>query len=159
MEGEAFHWFENCRIYGTVDYVFGGARALFENCRFISIKDKRGLGFVAAPCHSLRQELGYLFYKCSFVNGGADENGVYLARPWRDFGKCDFIDCTLESHVSPLLFDKWNDTYRDKTARFSFCGLSGGDITPVSWAKELTPERASEIINSFTVLKNKYFDD
>ena len=159
MEGEAFHWFENCRIYGTVDYVFGGARALFENCQFISLKEKRGTGFVAAPCHSLKQSLGYLFYKCAFVNGGADGGSVYLARPWRDFSKCDFIDCTLESHVSPLLFDKWNDTYRDKTARFGYCDLKGAELAPVSWAKKLTTESASEIINSFTALKKKYFDE
>lgn len=159
MEGEAFHWFENCRVYGTVDYVFGGARALFENCRFISLKEKRGIGFVAAPCHSLRQELGYLFYKCAFVNGGADNGSVYLARPWRDFGKCDFIDCTLENHISPLLFDKWNDTYRYKTARFSYRDLKGAHLAPVNWAKKLAPESASEIINSFTALKKKYFGE
>ena len=158
MEGEAFHLFENCRVYGTVDFVFGGARALFENCEFISLADKRGIGFVAAPCHSLKQELGYLFLNCAFKNGGAD-GGVYLARPWRDFGKCDFIDCTLGDHISPLLFDKWNDTYRDKTARFSYHGLKGGSITPVPWAHELTPERANDIINSFTALKKKYFGE
>lgn len=159
MEGEAVHWFENCRIYGTVDYVFGGARALFENCQLISLKEKRGTGFVAAPCHSLKQSLGYLFYKCAFVNGGADGGSVYLARPWRDFGKCDFIECTLESHVSPLLFDKWNDTYRNKTARFGYHDLKGADLAPVNWAKNLTPENASEIINSFTALKKKYFGE
>ncbi|MDE7083758.1 MAG: pectin esterase, partial [Clostridia bacterium] len=92
MEGESFHWFENCRIYGTVDFIFGGARAFFYNCELISLKEKRGTGFVAAPCHSLKQEHGYLFYKCGFSSGGADEASVYLARPWRDFGKCVFID-------------------------------------------------------------------
>ncbi len=158
MEGGAFHYFENCRVYGTVDFVFGGAAALFENCEFISLKEKRGIGFVAAPCHSLRQELGYLFYKCKFANGGADNGSVYLARPWRDFGKCVFLDCSLDSHISPLLFDKWNDTYRDKTARFSFCNLKGGNLAPVTWAREITTERANEIINGFTALKKKYFD-
>ncbi len=157
MEGESFHYFENCRICGTVDFVFGGARALFENCELISLKEKRGTGFVAAPCHSLKQSLGYLFYKCAFENGGADNGSVYLARPWRDFGKCDFIDCTLENHISPLLFDKWNDTYRDKTARFSYCNLKGGSLAAVPWAHEITPENASDIINSFTTLKKKYF--
>lgn len=158
-EGESFHLFEGCRVYGTVDYVFGGARALFANCEFISLKDKRGIGFVAAPCHSLRQELGYLFYKCNFVNGGADENSVYLARPWRDFGKCDFINCTLENHISPLLFDKWNDTYRDRTARFGYRGLKGGSLAPAPWAHGLAAEQANDIINSFTALKKKYFGE
>ncbi|MCM1438327.1 MAG: pectinesterase family protein [Roseburia sp.] len=159
MEGESFHYFENCRVAGTVDYVFGGARALFYNCAFISLKDKRGLGFVAAPSHSLKQSLGFLFHKCRFEFVGADEGSVYLARPWRDFGRCDFIDCSLDSHVSPLLFDKWNDTYRDRTARFSYRDLSGREITPVPWAKELTPEQANDIINIFTALKNKYFGE
>lgn len=159
MEGEAFHYFENCRVYGTVDFIFGGARAMFESCELISLKEKRGFGFVAAPSHSLKQSLGYLFLNCAFKNGGADDGSVYLARPWRDFGKCDFINCTLESHVSPHLFDKWNDTYRDRTARFSFGGLSGANISPVPWAHEITSENANDIINSFTALKSKYFGE
>lgn len=159
MEGEAFHYFENCRIYGTVDFVFGGARAFFDNCGLISLKEKRGTGFVAAPSHSLKQSLGYLFYKCAFVNGGADDDSVYLARPWRDFGKCDFLECTLGSHVSPLLFDKWNDTCRDKSARFSYRNLKGVNLTPVNWAHEITSENANDIINSFTALKKKYFGE
>ncbi|MCM1545426.1 MAG: pectinesterase family protein [Clostridiales bacterium] len=159
MEGESFHYFENCRVAGTVDYVFGGARALFENCAFISLKDKRGIGFVAAPCHSLKQSLGFLFYKCDFEYVGADKSSVYLARPWRDFGKCDFIGCKLDAHIKAELFDKWNDTYRDKTARFAYRDLSGAKIAPVPWAKELTPERANDIIKAFTALKNKYIGE
>ena len=158
MEGEAFHLFENCRVYGTVDFVFGGAAAMFDGCEFISLGDKRKMGFVAAPSHSLKQKYGYLFYRCAFTDGGAEE-GVFLARPWRDFGRCDFIDCTLGGHVSPKLFDKWNDTYRDKTARFSYFNLSGGKLSPVAWSHELTSDGASEIINSFTALKMKYFGE
>lgn len=159
MEGNSFQYYENCSIYGTVDFVFGGAQALFENCELISLNDKRKLGFVAAPSHSLRQEYGYLFHNCVFKNGGAKPAGVYLARPWRDFGRCDFIDCKLENHISPVLFDKWNDTCRDKTARFGYYNLSAESIATVPWAKELTPESASEIINAFTALKNKYFGE
>ena len=159
MEGNSFHYFENCRIYGTVDFIFGGAQALFENCDLVSLSDKRGGGFVAAPSHSLKQEFGYLFYKCRFIGGGAAAESVYLARPWRDFGKCDFIDCELEDHISPVLFDKWNDTYRDKTARFSFYGLKGAKILPAGWSHGLSPERANEIINAFTALKSKYFGE
>lgn len=159
MEGESFQYYENCEICGTVDFIFGGAQALFENCRLVSLNDKRKFGFVAAPSHSLKQRYGYLFHRCDFVNGGADEKSVCLARPWRDFGKCDFIDCTTDTHISPLLFDKWNDTYRDKTARFGYRNLSGNGLTPVPWAKELTDARANEIISTFTAMKKKYFDE
>lgn len=159
MEGESFHLFENCRISGTVDFIFGGARALFENCELISLAEKRGFGYVAAPSHSLKQSLGYLFYKCKFVSGGAADKSVYLARPWRDFGKCDFIECELSAHISPQLFDKWNDTYRDKTARFGYCDLDGAPISPADWGKKYSSLQADDIINSFTALKSKYFGE
>jgi len=43
---------------------------------------------------------------------------VYLARPWRDYGIARFEDCSYGPHIAPAGFDKWNDTNRDRTARF-----------------------------------------
>lgn len=148
MEGGALQLFENCRIYGTVDYVFGCAQAYFKNCEFISLDEKRGTGFVAAPAHSLKQQCGYVFYNCSFKSGGAAKNSVFLARPWRDFGKCVFLDCEIENHVKSELFDKWNDTFRDRTARFSYFNLKCNGFTPqpVPWANELSLTEAQKII-------------
>jgi len=149
MDGTSLHLFENCEISGTVDFIFGGAEAYFKNCRIISRAEKRGIGFIAAPCHHLVQKGGFYFVDCELVNGGANENEVFLARPWRDFGKCAFINCSLGNHVKGELFDKWNDTERDKTARFYYYGLkSDTPLRPVSWAHELTPAQATDIINN-----------
>ncbi len=158
MEGGSLQLYENCRIYGTVDFIFGGAEAYFKNCELISLSEKRGTGYVAAPCHHLRESRGYSFIDCRFTGVGAEENSVYLARPWRDFGKCNFVNCTLGGHIAPALFDKWNDTYRDRTARFGYYGLGGTQITPVEWGKKLSDEQASEIINTFRERKMSYFD-
>ena len=109
--------FDNCLIEGTVDFIFGCGSAVFENCEIRSLLDARGTGYVAAPDHSLEQTEGFLFRNCRFT---AQEGvqGIYLARPWRDYGLCVFQNCTYGDHISPLGFDKWNDTDRDKTARF-----------------------------------------
>lgn len=149
LEGTSLHLFENCRIYGTVDFIFGGAEAYFKNCEIISTYDSRGKGYIAAPCHHLVQKGGFYFIDCDIKAEGEGIEGIYLARPWRDFGKCTFINCRLGKHVNPVLFDKWNDTRRDKTARFEYYGLKG-DVTPapVTWAKELTPAEVKEIINT-----------
>ncbi|MDE7215001.1 MAG: pectin esterase [Clostridia bacterium] len=156
MQGTSLHLFEDCEISGTVDFIFGGAEAYFKNCRIISRPESRKIGFVAAPCHHLVQERGFNFVNCEIINGGANENEVYLARPWRDFGKCAFINCALGSHVNSELFDKWNDTERDKTARFCYFGLkSERKLSPVSWAQELSPAQATEIINDC----NAHFND
>ena len=109
--------FDNCLIEGTVDFIFGCGSAVFENCEIRSLLDARGTGYVAAPAHALEQTEGFLFQNCRFT---AQEGvqGIYLARPWRDYGLCVFQDCAYGDHISPLGFDKWNDTQRDKTARF-----------------------------------------
>ena len=156
MEGESVQIYEKCTICGTVDFIFGGAEAYFYDCDIISLGDRRKCGYVAAPSHSLKQERGYAFINCRFTDGGADKGTIYLARPWRDFGKCDFIDCTVGEHVSPLLFDKWNDTFRDKTARFAFCNLGGGEFAPVCWSKELTRAEADNIIECFRARKRSF---
>ena len=146
IEGGALHAFENCEICGTVDFIFGCAEAYFKDCKIVSLKDARGTGYIAAPAHPLAAEYGFAFIGCDLLSGGAEEGSVYLARPWRDFGKCAFIDCRAGKHISRSLFDKWNDTKRDRTARFSFCDLTGIPFNPVQWSRELSRVEANKII-------------
>lgn len=112
--------FRDCLIEGTVDFIFGCGEALFEDCEIRSLADVRGHGYLAAPAHALEQEKGFLFRRCRLTAGeGVAPGSVYLARPWRDYGLCTFEDCVIQGdHISPLGFDKWNDTHRDQTARF-----------------------------------------
>ena len=150
-EGGNTHLFENCRISGTVDFIFGCAEAYFKNCEIVSLKDTRNIGFVAAPAHPLHAERGFTFIDCNFKSEGAENETIYLARPWRDFGKCEFINCKLDRHINGKLFDKWNDTERDKTARFAYFGLDcAGEPNPVPWSKKLTKAQADDIINYCT---------
>ena len=122
--------FENCLIEGTVDFIFGGADALFKNCELRSLRDARNTGYVAAPSHELRQQEGYRFRNCRFTcEAGVTPGSIYLARPWRDFGISRFENCTYEEHISPEGFDKWNDTHRDQTARFYESPAVPGRVT------------------------------
>ena len=112
-------YFDNCLIEGTVDFIFGCGETVFSNCELRSLADARRIGFVAAPAHPLSDEHGFLFRDCRFTaEDGVDDGSIFLARPWRDYGLCRFENCTYGAHISPLGFDKWNDTDRDKTARF-----------------------------------------
>ena len=111
--------FTDCLIEGTVDFIFGCGETLFENCDIRSLADARGCGYTAAPAHALEQAQGFTFQNCRFTAAdGVAPGSIYLARPWRDFGLCVFRDCAYGPHISPLGFDKWNDTDRDKTAWF-----------------------------------------
>jgi len=112
--------FRNCRIAGSVDFIFGCGEAEFVDCEIRSVYDEGRTGFVAAPSHSLRQQRGFLFRNCRFTCEAAVAPGsVYLARPWRDHGLARFESCTYGPHIADAGFDRWNDSHRDKTARFS----------------------------------------
>ncbi len=111
--------FSHCLIEGTVDFIFGCGETLFENCEIRSLNDARRCGYAAAPAHEPEQTEGFLFRDCDFTSEpGVEPGSIYLARPWRDYGLCVFENCRYGPHISPLGFDKWNDTHRDETARF-----------------------------------------
>jgi pectinesterase len=111
--------FSECLIEGTVDFIFGCGESLFERCEIRSLCDARDIGYAAAPAHALAQTEGFRFVDCRFTaEDGVTPGSIYLARPWRDCGLCRFLNCRYDDHISPLGFDKWNDTDRDKTARF-----------------------------------------
>lgn len=111
--------FRDCRIEGTVDFIFGCGDALFENCEIRSLWDARDVGYVAAPAHALSQTEGFRFRRCRFTcEDGVTPGSIYLARPWRDFGISRFEDCACGPHIAAEGFDKWNGTRRDLTARF-----------------------------------------
>ena len=137
--GEMKQCFENCLIEGSVDFIFGCANAVFENCEIRSLYDGRSCGFVAAPAHSPEQKKGLCFRRCRFTRGdGVQPGSVFLARPWRDYGLAVFEDCTYDVHIAREGFDKWNDTNRDETARFFEAPAVAGRV---EWANR--PERMS----------------
>lgn len=120
LGGEMTQKFVNCKIEGTVDFIFGCGNTLFDRCEIRSLNDARNVGYVAAPAHSLEQTEGLLFRDCDFTfEEGVAAGSIYLARPWRDYGLASFENCRYAAHIAPCGFDKWNDTNRDQTARFN----------------------------------------
>lgn len=130
--------YRNCLIQGSVDFIFGCGDAVFENCEIRSMFDVRMVGYVAAPAHSKEQNHGFLFRNCRFTaENGVPSRSIYLARPWRDYGLCRFVNCTYDRHIALAGFDPWNDSGRDHTARFhEFPTVPGR----VPWAKDVETE-------------------
>lgn len=148
-EGYSRQIYKNCFIAGTVDFIFGCGDALFDNCEIKSLYDVRGHGYAAAPAHALEQEIGFVFNRCRFTHDERVSDGsIYLARPWRDYGKSSFIDCTYGKHIAMAGFDKWNDTKRDKTARFAEYGVPRDGRVP--WSRELTAVEKDTLLEYFT---------
>lgn len=80
-------YFDNCYIEGHVDFIFGQAAAVFENCMIHS----KGDGYIAAPMRFAADEpSGYVFVNAK-LTGENTQKGVFLGRPWRAFGRTVFL--------------------------------------------------------------------
>jgi pectinesterase len=130
--------FIGCRIEGSVDFIFGGARALFEHCdiasrdiasrNFATSGDGNagyvGDGYVTAPCTPEGERVGFVFRECAFM-GECAPRSVYLARPWRDHAKAAFIMCELGAHIREEGFHDWGKQAAHATVEFAEYGNTG----------------------------------
>ena len=139
--------YKNCYIEGDVDYIFGGAVALFEDCTIYSLERTGDLPcYVTAACTADFLRFGYVFKNCH-ITGNAKDNSVYLGRPWREYANVTYIDCKMDRCVCTEGFKKWNDTDRHKTARYAQYGSFGegyNESALVDWSRILTEEEAKE---------------
>ena len=104
-------FYEDCYIEGHVDFIFGQAAAVFENCEIHS----KGDGFVTAPMRFAANEpAGFIFNKCRLTAANTKE-GVYLGRPWRDYGRTVFLSTDMGAHIRPVGWNNWLPE-REKTA-------------------------------------------
>ncbi|MER5940715.1 pectinesterase family protein [Streptomyces sp. NPDC001928] len=77
-------YFHRCHIEGDVDFVFGRATAVFEDCRFHTLPrdvDFTPKGMVFAPSTARANPHGILAVR-SRITSGAEDGAYKLARPW-----------------------------------------------------------------------------
>ena len=114
-------YFHNCLIEGGIDFIFGGASAVFEECEFRSVEP----GFVFAPC-TPEGEMGFVARRCRFTAAkGVPEASCYLGRPWREYAAVALYDCEIAAHIHPEGWHDWDKTEARKTVHFSESGSFG----------------------------------
>ncbi|XP_047176864.1 pectinesterase PPME1-like [Vigna umbellata] len=109
------HFFKDCFIEGTVDYIFGSGKSLYVNCELRTLGDD-GLTFITAQARkSTKEDNGFSFVHCELTGTGT---GVYLGRAWYGYSTVIFSYCNLGN-----IFNKegWSDNNKkeyDKTLYF-----------------------------------------
>lgn len=115
-------YFKNCIIEGGVDFIFGGATAYFDNCELVSVEE----GYVFAPSTPKDVPVGFVARNCRFTaKEGVKSGSCYIARPWRDHGAVELINCYLGAHINESGFDDWGKTHAHSTVRFTERGSYG----------------------------------
>lgn len=107
-------YYRDCTISGTIDFVFGNALAVFQNCTFVVRKPmKNQQCIVTAQGRKEKEEPsaiviqgGYIvadpeFYPVRFVNK------AYLARPWKTYSRTIFMDTYIDDLIQGEGYLPW----------------------------------------------------
>ena len=158
-------YYKNCEICGDVDFIFGGADAVFDDC-FIQCNNRKLQpheednserfinGYITAACGS-KDDLGFVFRNCT-VKGeaGCDKASVFLGRPWREEAKSVFLDCKMDDAVAPERFSGWGGITKDEPSATygEYNTISLEDGKPVSladknvWVKDIDSDTYNVLI-------------
>lgn len=128
MDGSCY--FLHCYIEGDVDYIFGAARAVFDECQIHSL-DRGSMtenGYVTAASTRARDEYGFLLINCKITaDEGIAENSVYLGRPWHPSMRTEpvcsatvFMNCELGAHIRKDGWTKMHEAYPETERLYEY---------------------------------------
>ncbi|KAF2572172.1 hypothetical protein F2Q70_00000588 [Brassica cretica] len=156
-------FYKQCRIQGNVDFIFGNSAAVFQDCDILIASKHSKLGGGGAnnviTAHGridAAQSTGFGFSNCS-VNGTeeymkefqANPKGHrnYLGRPWKEFSRTVFVNCDLESLISPDGWMPWSGDFALKTlyyGEYKNTGTGSVRSKRVPWSSEI-PEKHVDV--------------
>jgi pectinesterase len=144
----ARQYYSDCYIEGHVDFIFGDAKAVFENCEIRSIAHAPG-GYLTAQSNTRQgQDAGYVFNHCKITaeKGAGD---VYLGRPWRDYSTVIFMNTNIEAPIMAVGWSDWKGAPQPRLpmatyAEFSSKGPGANAKQREPYSKQLTAAEAKQ---------------
>ncbi|GMH07734.1 hypothetical protein Nepgr_009574 [Nepenthes gracilis] len=151
-------FYRDCRISGTIDFVFGDAASFFQNCTFVVRKPLENQNcIVAAQGRKERhQPTGIVIHKSTFTTDPEYypirfTNKAYLARPWKEYSKTIIMESYIEDLIQPDGWLPWIGTFALDTCYYGEYdnGGPGANMTGrVKWrgVKTIIPSRAEKFM-------------
>lgn len=135
------HYFEDCFIQGSIDFVFGDARSMYTRCELNSIAQSYG-SVAAQDRQGENDNTGFAFVNCKITGTGP----IYLGRAMGPFSRIIFAYCEFDDIVDPRGWDDWDhDTSKDRTVyygQYKCFGAGANESKRVAWSHELSDEEA-----------------
>ena len=104
-------YFENCDIYGVVDFLCGDGNIWLEKCNLL-LRDRTGNN-IAAPSQGTNHEWGYVFNNCTIKSESDNPqqlkgNDWTLARPWNGSPACTYLNTKMATLPRPAGWGRMN---------------------------------------------------
>ena len=136
-------FYRECDIYGTVDFIFGNAAVVFQNCNIYSRLPMQGQSntITAQGRMDPNQNTGTSIQNCTLVAAPdlKSDNGstqTYLGRPWKLYSRTVIMQSFMDGSINPSGWLPWNGDFALSTlyyAEFNNTGPGSNTSNRVSW--------------------------
>ncbi|WP_199821031.1 pectinesterase family protein [Streptomyces fulvoviolaceus] len=132
-------YFQKSYVEGTVDFIFGGGIAVFDQSEIHQLGNG---GVITAASTPANRAYGFLFYKSNITGDAAGGSGD-LGRPWRQDAQVLYRESTLGASVDTG--QPWSDMSNSlwKNARFSEYKNTGSGAAVNSDRPQLSASQAA----------------
>ncbi|CAA7401164.1 unnamed protein product [Spirodela intermedia] len=126
-------FYRGCVVAGTVDFIFGDAAAVFQNCVLVVRRplDNQQNIVTAQGRIDRRESTGFVIQNCRFVAdkklalAGAAPIRSYLGRPWKEYSRTIIMESTIGDFIQPDGYMPWDGDFALKTLYYGEYGNKG----------------------------------
>lgn len=154
-------FYRECRISGTVDFVFGNAAAILQNCQLLSrlpLPEQKNT-ITAQGRKDPNQNTGFVLQFCNITadvdlasaNNSATQ--TYLGRPWKEYSQTAILQSYIGRSIRPEGWLPWNGDFALSTlnyAEYMNFGPGSGVGGRVKWPGYHVINSSAQAVN-FTV--------
>lgn len=136
-------FYRSCYITGTIDFIFGDAAAVFQNCMIYVRKpmDNQKNIVTAQGRMDKRQTTGIILQNCRILADKQLETvknnfKTYLGRPWKEYSRTVVMESFIGDLIQPEGWLEWEGDFALKTlyyAEFNNQGPGASTSARVKW--------------------------
>lgn len=136
-------FYRSCYITGTIDFIFGDAAAIFQNCLLIVRKPMPNQqNIVTAQGRGDKHETtGIVLHNCRIfpdkeLEPVKQKFKTYLGRPWKEYSRTIVMESMIGDFVAPEGWMPWQGIFALKTlyyAEFNNYGPGADTSKRVKW--------------------------
>ncbi|BAT79994.1 hypothetical protein VIGAN_02295100 [Vigna angularis var. angularis] len=137
-------FYRECDISGTVDFIFGNAAVILQDCNIISRKPMPGqfTAITAQSRDSPDEDTGISIQNCAVIAtpdlySNSSSFKSYLGRPWKNYSRTVYLESFIDDFIDPKGWIEWNnDNKRSDTlyyGEYDNYGLGSTTDSRVQW--------------------------
>ncbi|KAK4768378.1 hypothetical protein SAY87_003519 [Trapa incisa] len=164
-------FYRDCTITGTVDFIFGDPRALFQNCQILARRPMDGQQnmLTASGRENRKSKTAIVLHNCTI---DADQSlmpvksqfPTYLGRPWKTYSRTVYLQSFIGDLIHPDGWYPWEGSFALKTCYYAEYGNHGpGSDTAkrVKWPgiKHIGPTQAMRLTGGILLSPDQWVED